>query len=773
MDPTELSIQDTKFLSCFFGPGNFLRWDALNSGEMPEASRQPLWQLISDLPKSDAPIFLPRVSETLPRVVDWYIMARNARQSRTLSEQLTAFLGPSYTDFTGQSANFDENDVIENVVAQRFLPFAFRFRVVKNEHKNIVRDQLLLIRSLRDKHPDRTTRVLRPVGRILRDFEMSLVIGDEESAQNCLDDLRSRGRLSAQNLVFLKVRILDRFQRWEEMISLPERNSLVAIRRPIGVTKALIRANYARYFEMFEGSNDVLGCIKAFRKSETSFGTLFRTRGQIDDPTVLKAFLIRTLAEEPINLEIVHTLSASFPAEREDHHWVDALLGYANSRPSGPAQVNPNSPSGRFKAAKTALDSELYDEAFVLLLDCEPTVDVVRQLLACSIELDSLDAVRKTLSVIGQSSHSVREKALSMHIYRQIWAELNEKVSAPESKTTQEAIPLGWIPWLEQLNQRGIWSNAIEVARRGSVEWGIESMKEDPSRIKTFIELLVTTRSPDAEDALRNAIPFLFASFLPDGEIISEFKTIYLNLAYGIAVDDAIGSSDLVALETLVGAVLESAPLVKAETNKNEFLELVQVIEATWEHVASPRSMDWALSVLDLFIAFNVASHTSLDQLLSRIADGFRNWRRRIKCDQWILFRQLLGDLKSLEMFEDLWPKEAESTEKMKTLSDRLGDRSIGIYTLTERIGQRASSIISQQFKSTKVQMVHDKVSTQRLVQMAKNVDILIVNTWDAKHAATNAIQAKRPIGKVILRPKSKSAGSILRELFCYLDESN
>ncbi len=68
--------------------------------------------------------------------------------------------------------------------------------------------------------------------------------------------------------------------------------------------------------------------------------------------------------------------------------------------------------------------------------------------------------------------------------------------------------------------------------------------------------------------------------------------------------------------------------------------------------------------------------------------------------------------------------------------------------------------------------LIHDKGSTDRLQQLAHNADIFIVNTWDAKHAATIAIQANRPKESVTLFPQSKSAGSLVRELYEFLSST-
>lgn len=770
MSTVEHTPDEVSFLSRFFGPGNLLRWDAYVSGEMAESSRDLLTPLIEDFRNEDVPVLLPCVSESTPTTIDWYAMARDARESQALREQLAAFIGPTHTDFTGQYATIDVTDSVEGAVSERFSPHVFRLRVINNDDREKVRNQVFLMRSFRDRHPDRTTRIVRPVGRLLRDLEMALVVCNEDSAWRCLDDLRSRGRLSAHNLTFLKVRILANFERWHDLLSLPESTSLVTIHRPARVTQALVQAIYAVHLVKFDESTDVRGCIERFRDLGPSFGTLFRARGELHDLTVLKAFLGRTVAEQPVRLEAVKAIVDEFPANHHSRPWVEALSAFARSQVDSRPLTDTSTETQRFDAARSACELGDYDVAFALLLECAPSPGVIRQLLACSFEIDSLAAARGTLSFIEHCPDDVRDTALSMRAYRQIWDALTQQIVPVEPKAAAETIPDGWIPWIERLNEQGAWSNAAGIARHGSLEWSCDEFRTAPTLVSRFAELLVSTRPPDGDSVLRNAVPELLTAFLPEGVAVREFKPIYLNLGYLLALDDAIGHDDLAALASLAEAILECAPVRSAQSETNEFEELLETLEAAWNHIAAPRHIDWALNVLDLLIAFNVRQHAPVDRFLHQIVNGFREWSRRIRRDQWELIEQLSEDLGQSELLVGVRPVNEESAEDSLSLVDQLSGQTVAIYTLTERIGCRASEVINNRFKGVKVQLIHDKESTDRLEQLARNADVFIVNTWDAKHAATNAIDQHRSNEHTTLYPASKSAGSIIRALYTFLE---
>src|SRR5262249_43323577 len=93
------------FLLQFFGPPN-----QTNEGKDP---RLTPW--IDRLRRAEPlPTVLPCVRGG--QIVDWYGVAFDERQWRSLGEDLTAFIGPSFTTFRGQRAPLDGADPIDAAV---------------------------------------------------------------------------------------------------------------------------------------------------------------------------------------------------------------------------------------------------------------------------------------------------------------------------------------------------------------------------------------------------------------------------------------------------------------------------------------------------------------------------------------------------------------------------------------------------------------------------------------------------------------------------------
>jgi hypothetical protein len=166
--------------------------------------------------------------------------------------------------------------------------------------------------------------------------------------------------------------------------------------------------------------------------------------------------------------------------------------------------------------------------------------------------------------------------------------------------------------------------------------------------------------------------------------------------------------------------------------------------------------------MLDLLIDTGAQQHTSLTPILAAIAESSRLWARRIDDDQWSLLELLAADLDLTEIVAGLRPEPEEATQDDSPgIRSRLAGKSIAVYSLTERIARRFGQLAEQAFDGIKIHYVHDKSLTDRMKSLARSVDIFIVNTWDAKHAATNGIKDNRHQHLTTLEPESKGSNSL------------
>jgi hypothetical protein len=227
----------------FFGPGNRLRWEAIQAGSLSAAVRQRLGPFVEDLQYDRDVVALPRVREEGGEVV-WYVLCSSPRMGRLARDEVQAFLGPTYSNFEGRPTQLNPDDPVERAVLAKYRNNAFRVEIPDRNLVETSRGRLGLLIRFGKERPQRYGQRRRAAGRILRDFEYALITNQERTAADCIEELRSAGQLSAENLLFLEVRRLAAGQHWDRILALPELETLLNLARPRRVTDALIRALY-------------------------------------------------------------------------------------------------------------------------------------------------------------------------------------------------------------------------------------------------------------------------------------------------------------------------------------------------------------------------------------------------------------------------------------------------------------------------------------------------------------------------------------------------
>ena len=161
------------FEETFFGPGNRLRWDAIQAGSLPRDVQDRLDPFLDELRRNPEVLVLPRVRDS--GQVQWYILCSSPRVARNARDEVRAFLGPTYCDSSNQFERLDHNDSVEASVLARCGRNAFRVDVSDHSILDMARERLHLLIRLRRERPARHARRLRAVGRVLRDFEYALL----------------------------------------------------------------------------------------------------------------------------------------------------------------------------------------------------------------------------------------------------------------------------------------------------------------------------------------------------------------------------------------------------------------------------------------------------------------------------------------------------------------------------------------------------------------------------------------------------------------------
>ena len=96
------------FESEFFGPGNRLRWEAIESGTLTPDVQLRLRAIHRGSEATPDVLVLPRVRED--STVCWLVLCRSGRVARVARDEVRAFLGPTSSDFEIRSEVIDPAD---------------------------------------------------------------------------------------------------------------------------------------------------------------------------------------------------------------------------------------------------------------------------------------------------------------------------------------------------------------------------------------------------------------------------------------------------------------------------------------------------------------------------------------------------------------------------------------------------------------------------------------------------------------------------------------
>jgi hypothetical protein len=743
------------FLDRFFGlPANEIALHSLR----PDL-RAWLQPWIDDLEgPTDQPVVLPRRRNGR---LQWYAMAFSDRQARSLRDDLLAFVGPSYSDFSGQLAQLDPDDRVERAVLDLTHGRAYRFKVPPPTEMEDARRSLDLMRTTWKRRPARSQAQERPLGRILRDFNMALEAGQEDASAALLEQLTATGRMTASNVAFLKIQRLAALGRWHDLLTQPETETVLSLRRPTAVTEALVQAVYRVELLRFEADSHAAQAVEHFRTSVVPrYSALFKAKSSMRSAEAMKLFMMLAVSSSPPRLDLRQELLKSPTIGVEDREYLALLAGQQAVSP-------PAREADPLTRASTAIAGGDFDGAYRLLLWLHPEPDVVMMLLHCAYELDSLDATRQAIAAMSALEPTQRTAILEQRAYRSWWEALN-RTTAKEPPAGVRLPPADWLEWLERLNTEGPFSGAVEIAAAGAHEWQLVDLADDPKCVADFAAALLADREPESQAVLRNAAPHLVAFLRQADDPVATLRAVYQSAILLIASDNGIGGADLIVLLDLV------ADLLAMGVSPAEYEEVVGYLHDTWAVTASPRYVDWCLDALDCLAQYPARSDAVRRRFVEGVVGSLVPWLRRLEDYQVELLRLLgeelgVGDLVGpiLIALDARGPGGEEGSPLV--LAARLAGRKVGIYTLTEAVGRRVRNVLKSNAAGVQVMLNHDKVGSDRLRHLAKDVDILLVAVRSAKHAATDFIDANRPENKPTLICPGKGSASMIRTLVNYL----
>jgi hypothetical protein len=754
----ETSLEVREFLEQFFGNSNRLI--------LEKAQKNTFLQPWIVRLEKGLPAVLPcaRATET-----DWYGLAFSEQQFRGLREELTAFVGSTWSTFRGQRAALNLSDPVEAAVQELTQGNAFKFQGRRDADGKSTEIQKALSRMIKvlDRKTTGSYEAPRATGRALRDFYTALQVGDRSAAERELQYLRNQNRLDTLNLLFLRVQMLAELQSWNELLHLPELADLLQVRRPFAVTQAITQAVYQSELSRFEVTSAARSAVSYFHEAILPrYGVLYTNRAGSRIAEVVKSFMLLSVGGDTPNPTLRDELLTVPGLSEADQLYLQSL---ARLLPTA-APVTPSISIDPLEVASQAGEVGNYDRVVTLLHDYAPSPQTVRLLLEAAYELQTLESERVALQAFDHLSGEEQAAIQANRRNRTFIKSLLGKAEA-SSNTTADLVPTSWLEWLSILDQDPEWERADYTARQGSQEWVVTDLLNEPGAIAQFLNLQNAVAAK-AKDTLQNALPHLLSSFqkdpgFPRREFLSLYTAVLDTLVFGI-IPTGAGDPHLNLFNELVTLLL----VLGVDTR--QYTDLIDYALELWEYYQAPSTIDWGLDLINIFVLHPCFDRDKRSQLLFKVAESLRDFANRLDEVQWSIFHSLAKDLKLEASFSDLLVQKSETEGEVNQTSQnilqKLKNKAILIYTLTEPAAQRVKSFLENTCEGITVHLSHDRGGSDRLRQWASNDDLVVIVTASAKHAATEFIEEYCP-KENLLRINSKGSAALLRELQIHLNE--
>jgi len=740
---------DQAWLARFFSGRNALKWETVAVCSAPSAWLEQVLPWIAAFSASGGklPIVLPVFGTDGP--CQWYAMASDENGANALSQELTAFVGPSFSNFNGQFLEPDPDDAIEKALLERFGRFVFRLIPVSAADYAGISDALQMYLGLLRRRPEVPDRTQRPFGKVRAEFDRALLAGNELDAVRLREELIGSGRVDAEQEKYLDIRMLAGLGRQFQLAhDYPLVKSVLGLSLPAQTIADLVGAMYSTYIADMENCGDDEAVLSVFRKEiADNFGPLFHERKGIKYPSVLKAFMLYELVQAEPNKERCQAIVSVYPEDggREVvERWARRLSA---------SIVEPK--TDLFETARQALGDEDYELALNLSFDAFPDSWTYGALLRCAVEMDDAEVALRVLAAVDDAPEAERLKWTKRDLdrLRQLQAsavaEQGEAVDPPPRTIRPEADWLSWVAYVKS----GIHGHPpLQVLEDVLPRWSVEAYASDPATCKKLADW-IGNAGGDAEQTFRDAFAPLVEFFVDRPERpVRAFAPIYAMLIRIIAWNGVVTANELELASSVVQALVGIAP------TKENYSEAIDDYSEILVANSAPGNVDWALNAAEM-----LALHASPDKearlrFFMAVVDMARLCSHRLTPVQYEILSVLAKDYGCYGLLES-FPDRGGNVGYPETHIDFIG--LIGIYTLTEQAGQRARQFLQKMFPQASVEVNADHVATDKLKNLAANADIFVFAWKSSKHQAYFAAKEARGSRRTLL-PLGKGSASIL-----------
>ncbi|MUL67534.1 hypothetical protein BOO86_23890 [Mycobacterium sp. CBMA 234] len=227
-----------EFLSRFYSPPNTI-WPRTDPQQLAPTALQPFLEVLHT--RGECPLVLPRRDESWPAAA-YYVICWDTAHAGRLRPLIEAAVAHHWCAFDGRVANLKPDDPVEASILGFVGPGTTY--LLRPEPKTAPR-AYTAIKRLVDSLPAlplRRSNLVRPIGRMLREFELALANGSADSSARVLHEIETLGGISHENLAYLQIRRLARLGQDSALLAHGSLPTIVYSEPPLLVREAVLAA---------------------------------------------------------------------------------------------------------------------------------------------------------------------------------------------------------------------------------------------------------------------------------------------------------------------------------------------------------------------------------------------------------------------------------------------------------------------------------------------------------------------------------------------------
>ncbi len=745
------------WLESFFSGRNQLKWNDLINGSLLNGWYQEIIPWVNSLEKDGGNILLVLPCVSVKGEVTWYAGSNNSRGYQRLTEELQAFIGCSYSNFDMTPCAIDVEDEVEFSFAQICTYKVHKFTASDERKVPEIRRLLQTYQALINQLDVKDNSFERSFSQIRGEFDRALLVSDEEQARIKYEQLINTGRLSAENRKFLELRLFAGLGKWSQIAGNTKLlRSLSDLVLPPRVLLDVIEAIYRVFVLPSEDPKDPTSALDAFQKAKLNrYRQLFSSRRELKNSFVLKAFFFHELCRErPVikRLNLLHEMLT----EEDEGEFALSLQKLI------PIELDSGSKEGDevildfISDADAAFNEGDYEFALDLYMELPATLNRLKKMIPCAKLIGDKDHVKKVVDIIDQDH--ANDLILLSENFKKTLKELIQAVSNAGDKVnfakTTDSIE-GWLQWTNSVVLGLQPGEALDILQESAVKWDVNIFFREPDKLNELTSM-IENADDGAASIFRAAYFNLFEAFvLEERDEVRELKPLLNILLTNTVLFDRPSNDELELVRQIVST------LVNIGLSRKEYEELIVDLDELLSTQKSLSIVGWSLDIMEVLTLNSCSSVETRLRFFISVLDSVRELSHRLFDVHFLSIELLSKDLK-YELPPEFKKTQDSLEENREDIYKFLENKKIGIYTLTEQAGQRASQILSKFCPSVLIELNHDKVCSNKLSNLAKSSDIFVFAWKSSKHQAFYCIKDNRPSDSPLLQPLGKGSSSIV-----------